>query len=134
MDSEHLLRMVSSQGLPLPQPVSTSQGSAAAPGLVSLNQMSISMDTSHMYGWSSLWTPGRAQVGLIRAQKIPELGEQWPVIEGRGGYVEACFSPTHTHSPHQPMWAGLVHYSYTPKSPPGLWTLPGKLTSDPGST
>lgn len=41
----------------------------------------------------------RAQVGLIRAQKIPELGEQWPIIEGRGGYVgEACFSP-HTHSP-----------------------------------
>ena len=42
---------------------------------------------------------GRAQAGLIRAQKTPELGEQWPVIEGRGGYVgEACFSP-HTHSP-----------------------------------
>lgn len=97
--TQHLLRMVSSQGLPLPDCFPTSRVLPWPPGFMSTDQMSTSMDTTHYVHGAHHGHQRRAQVGLIRAQKILELGEQWPIIEGRGGYVgEACFSP-HTHSP-----------------------------------
>lgn len=95
--TQHLLRMVSPQGLPLPDCFPTARVLPWPPGLVSTDQMSTSMDTTHMHGWGSPQTPEKSPGGAH--QKIPVLGEQWPIIKGRGGYVgEACFSP-HTHSP-----------------------------------